>query len=120
MQGRLKFTYLGIDSFPGKKDPTKTFHNLTMLQGSEIVKIFLDPGQEVLFQEMQKFDELVCVCSWSLGTDKYGAKINYKLLSMEPLEAELPFDDKTPVDAGNKFKVAEKLDQTSDPKAKTA
>lgn len=89
MQGIMKFTYLGMDSFAGKKDPSKTFHNVNLLQGSEIAKVFLESGQEVLFTDVQKFDELECVLAFSLGTDKYGAKINYKLLSMKPLELEL-------------------------------
>lgn len=102
MQGPLKLTYLGIDNFNGKKDPSKTFYNVSLLQGSEIIKIFLESGQEVLFNNLQKFDEVVCVCSWSLGTDKYGAKINYRLLYMEELEIDIPFENKLVVDADKK------------------
>jgi hypothetical protein len=92
MQGIMKFTFLGIDEFNGKKDPTKKFYNVNLLQGSEIAKVFLESGQEVLFADIQKFDELECVLAFSLGTDKYGAKINYKLLSMKPLELENPYE----------------------------
>jgi hypothetical protein len=90
MQGIIKFTYLGIDSFQGKKDPSKTYYNVSLLQGSEIAKVFLDAGQEVLFNGLEKFDEIICTVSWSLATDKYGAKINYRLHEVKPLDIELP------------------------------
>lgn len=98
MQAIMKFTYLGIDSFVGKKDPSKTFYNLNLLQGSEVVKIFLETGQETIFEQLQidKFDELEAVVAFSLGTDKYGAKINFKLMSVTPLMPEIPFEQKEP------------------------
>jgi len=90
MQGIIKFTYLGIDSFVGKKDPTKTFYNVSLLQGSEIAKVFLETGQEELFKPLQKFDEIVCTASWRVGQDKYGVKLDYRIIDIRPLEIELP------------------------------
>jgi len=90
MQGIIKFTYLGIDSFVGKKDPTKTFYNVSLLQGSEIAKVFLETGQEEIFKPLQKFDEIVCLVSWRLGQDKYGVKLDYRIITVTPCDLELP------------------------------
>lgn len=90
MQATMKFTYLGMDAFVGKKDPSKTYYNVSLLQNSEIAKVFLDQGQEVLFQDMQKFDEVICTVMFKLGQDRYGAKIDYRLLDIQPLAPELP------------------------------
>ncbi len=90
MQGTMKFTYLGMDEFNGKKDPTKKYYNVSLLQNSEIAKVFLDQGQEVLFKDLQKFDEVICTVMFKLGQDRYGAKIDYKLLDIQPLLPELP------------------------------
>lgn len=90
MQAKMRFTYLGMEDFKGKKDPEKTFHQVSLLQGSEIAKVFLEQGQEVLFANVNKFDELDCNVMFSLATDKYGAKIQYRLVSFEAAEVELP------------------------------
>ncbi len=90
MQAKMRFTYLGMEDFKGKKDPEKTFHQVSLLQGSEIAKVFLEQGQEVLFSNVSKFDELDCNVMFSLATDKYGAKIQYRLVSFEAAEPELP------------------------------
>lgn len=99
MQGLMKFTYLGIDEYIGKKDPSKKYYSVNLLQGSEIAKIFLDQGQEILFRDMTKFDDLEATVAFSLGTDRYGAKINYKLLSVKPLMPEIPFEEVKPADS---------------------
>lgn len=92
MQGIMKFTYLGMDDFTGKKDPTKKYYQASFLQGSEIAKIFLITGQEELFKDMQKFDEVECLVDFKLGQDRYGSKIDYRLISMTALMPDIPFD----------------------------
>lgn len=90
MQAKMRFTYLGMEDFQGKKNPEKTYYQVSLLQGSEVAKVFLEQGQEVLFDQVQKFDELDCNVMFSLATDKYGAKIQYRLVNFEPSEVELP------------------------------
>lgn len=90
MQAKMKFTYLGKDEFTGKKDPTKKYYQVSMLQGSEVAKIFLDQGQEVLFNDLEKFDDVLCDVMFKLGQDRYGAKIEYRLIALEVLTPELP------------------------------
>lgn len=93
MQGIMKFTFLGMDEFVGKKDPTKKYYNVSLLQNSEIAKVFLDQGQEVLFKDLDKFDELECTVMFKLGQDRYGAKIDYRLIDFKLLLPEIPFED---------------------------
>jgi len=90
MQGILKFTFLGMDEFVGKKDPTKKFYNVSLLQNSEIAKVFLETGQEELFRPLEKFDEIVAVVSWRIGQDKYGVKLDYRIISFRPMIETLP------------------------------
>jgi hypothetical protein len=89
MQGTMKFTFLGIDEFIGKKDPSKKFYQVSLLQDNEVIKVFLSDGQEVLFANFDKFDELIAVVSFKLGQDKYGMKIDYRIISVETIN--IPF-----------------------------
>lgn len=118
MQGIMKFTFLGMDEFIGKKDPTKKYYNVSLLQNSEIAKVFLDQGQEVLFKDLEKFDELECTVMFKLGQDRYGAKIDYRLIDFKLLVPEIPFEDtenvgtdETQPDQSEKPEKAEKPDK---------
>jgi hypothetical protein len=57
MQGKGTFVFLGLNSFKGKQDPTKTYFSANLLQGAEVFKVFLQEGQEVLFSDAQQYDE---------------------------------------------------------------
>lgn len=118
MQGIMKFTFLGMDEFIGKKDPTKKYYNVSLLQNSEIAKVFLDQGQEVLFKDLEKFNELECTVMFKLGQDRYGAKIDYRLIDFKLLVPEIPFEDtenvgtdETQPDQSEKPEKAEKPDK---------
>lgn len=86
MQLNGKFEYLGMNVFPGKKDPTKTYYNANLLQGSEVQKIFLSEGQDVLFTGLQKMDEVEC----ELDIKIVGAKTYVSLVSVIALENGQP------------------------------
>ncbi len=58
MQGKFKVEFLGLSSFQGKKDPSKTYYSANLLQGTDVIKVFLQEGQEVLFSGIAKMDEI--------------------------------------------------------------
>jgi hypothetical protein len=71
MQGKMRFEFLGLNEFQGKKDPTKTYYTANLLQGSEVVKVFLQEGQEVLFTGIHKMDEIECDLEINIGAKTY-------------------------------------------------
>ncbi len=71
MRGKMNFEYLGMNSFQGRKDPTKTYYSVNLLQGSEVVKVFLGEGQDVLFTRLNKMDEIECELDIRLGEKTY-------------------------------------------------
>lgn len=45
MTGKCKANYLGVESFNGKKDPSKVYYRVAFLQGTNVTKMFLRDGQ---------------------------------------------------------------------------
>lgn len=85
MQLNGKFEYLGINKFQGKKDPTKEFYSVNLLQGSEVTKVFLSDGQAVLFEGLEKMDEVECELKINIGMKTY-----VSVVSVVPLENGQP------------------------------
>ena len=86
MQGKMRFEFLGLNSFKGKKDPTKTYYNANLLQGSEVTKVFLEEGQDILFAGLNKMDEIECEISINIR----GEKTYIKIISVIALEHGKP------------------------------
>jgi hypothetical protein len=85
MQVIGRFVFLGLQSFHGKKDPNKTYFNLSLLQGQEVFKVFLDDGQEKLFEEAQQYDEYEIECAVFLKTDRGVPVLGLRLLKVIPI-----------------------------------
>ncbi len=85
MQGKMRFEFLGVNTFQGKKDPTKTYYSANLLQGSEVTKVFLSDGQEQLFSGLNKMDEIECDLDIKIGQKTY-----VSILSVIPLENGQP------------------------------
>lgn len=92
MQGHGQFVFLGINSFSGKKDPTKTYFNLNLLQGCETFKVFLDPGQEVLFKDCQVYDSLEIDYAAFVKTDRGLPVLGLRILSAMSTSTGEKFD----------------------------
>lgn len=83
------FEYLGMNEFQGKKDPTKTYFSANLLHGSEVLKVFLSEGQDILFVGLEKMDEL------EVELDiKIGAKTYVSIVSVLQLENGKPVNNK--------------------------
>jgi hypothetical protein len=80
MKGKLiimlvkgNFIYLGLDTIQGKKDTTKTFYNLSLLQDTDVVKVFLDSEtvKKIVNIKPNKMDKLNCELKISIGQKTY-------------------------------------------------
>lgn len=71
MQGKGRFVFLGVSSFQGRKDTSKTFFNLSVLQGAETFQIMLDEGQQHIFKDSTLYDELEIDYNVTARYDKY-------------------------------------------------
>ena len=58
MKVKGTFEFLGITEFKGHKDPTKSYYNANLLQGTDILKVFLQENQLVLFSGLEKMDKI--------------------------------------------------------------
>lgn len=85
MQGKMRFEFLGLNSFQGKKDPTKTYFSAILLQGAEVTKVFLSDGQDVLFEGLTKMDETEVELDIRIGQKTY-----VSIISVIPLENGKP------------------------------
>jgi hypothetical protein len=75
------FEFLGIEDLQGKKDPTKTFHNVSLLQGTDVVKVFLDDNSLQLFTGLKKMEKIDCELNISIGQKTYVNVIDVKKLA---------------------------------------
>lgn len=68
-----QFNYLGIETIQGKKDPTKTFYNLALLQDNDVVKVFLDEDtvKKITDIKPSKMDNLHCELKISIGAKTF-------------------------------------------------
>lgn len=64
------FEFIGIENIPGKKDPTKTYHNVALMQGNDVVKVFINDDTVKLFEGVKRMDKISCDLSVSIGSDR--------------------------------------------------
>lgn len=88
MQGNGTFVFLGIKSFPGKKDPSKTFYNLSLLQGTETFSVFLDDGQNVLFEKCDLYDNINIDFAVFLRTDRGMTVMSLRILKINSISTQ--------------------------------
>ena len=65
------FEYLGQEEIRGKKDPTKTYYNVVLLQGADPVKVFVTADDIHLFKDLKKLDSVQCSLDISVGVKTY-------------------------------------------------
>lgn len=63
------FNYLGLETIKGKKDPNKTFYNLSLLQETDVIKVFLDEEsvKKITDIKLAQMDKLNCELKISIG-----------------------------------------------------
>jgi hypothetical protein len=64
------FEFVGVQEIQGKKDPTKTFYNVVLMQDNDVVKVFCDEKKKDLFKGINKLDKVQCLLSVNIGSDR--------------------------------------------------
>ena len=64
------FSFVGMQDLQGKKDPTKMFHNIVLMQGIDVQKIFVNDDVAKQFAGIKPMDNLECDLSISIGHDR--------------------------------------------------
>jgi len=65
------FEFLGIEEIQGKKDPTKTFYNIALLQGTDSIKVFVNEDDIDKFKGLKKLEAIQCALDISIGVKTY-------------------------------------------------
>ncbi len=65
------FEFLGIEEIQGKKDPSKTFYNVALLQEMDSIKVFANEDDVVKFKGLKKLDTVQCALDISIGVKTY-------------------------------------------------
>ena len=52
------FEFLGIEEIQGKKDPSKTFYNIVLLQDMDSIKVFANFEDVIKFEDKDGFKEI--------------------------------------------------------------
>ena len=65
------FEFLGIEEIQGKKDPSKTFFNVALLQGTDPIKVFVNEDDVDKFKGLKKLDTVQCALDISIGVKTY-------------------------------------------------
>lgn len=70
MKGKFVVNYLGVEKFRGKADPSKVYASGVFLQDTETIKVFLQDGQDNLFDGLEPFDLIEVELDISIGREK--------------------------------------------------
>ena len=65
------FEFLGIEEIQGKKDPSKTFYNVVLLQDMDSIKVFANFEDVIKFEGFKKLDKLQCALDIKVGAKTY-------------------------------------------------
>ena len=65
------FEFLGIEAVQGKKDPSKTFYNIALLQDMDSVKVFAVEEDILKFEGIKKLDKVQCLLDITFGVRTY-------------------------------------------------
>lgn len=64
------FEFLGVQVIQGRKDVTKTYYNVLLMQDADIVKIFVNDEVIRLFDGVKKMDKVKCMLDINIGRQK--------------------------------------------------
>ncbi len=65
-----QFEFIGIETIQGKKDTTKVYHNVALMQGVDVVKVFINDDTLKLFDGIKRMDKVSCDLRISIGSDR--------------------------------------------------
>lgn len=65
-----KFEFIGIQEIQGKKDTKKVYYNVALMQGIDVVKVFLNDDQIKLFANVKRMDQMECDLTVNLGSER--------------------------------------------------
>lgn len=65
------FEFLGIEEIQGKKDPSKTFYNIALLQDMNSIKVFANYEDVIKFDGLKKLDKVQCALDINIGAKTY-------------------------------------------------
>ena len=69
------FKFLGIESKQGKKDPTSTYYNVSLLQGINPVRVGVKTGVITQFADIKQMDDIEAELEVVMGADYSYARI---------------------------------------------
>lgn len=64
------FEYLGAQKLQGKKDVTKTYYNVMLMQDADVIKIFGNEEIIQLFDGVNKMDKVQCLLDINVGRQR--------------------------------------------------
>lgn len=70
MKLKGKFEFVGIQNIQGKKDASKVYHNIVMMQDNNVVKVFADDKIIPLFNGIKKMDAIECELNINIGSER--------------------------------------------------
>ncbi len=65
-----KFEFIGVQEIRGKKDTTKTYHNVALMQGNDVVKVFLNDNTVKMFDGIARLEKLECDLTVNVGSER--------------------------------------------------
>lgn len=65
-----EFELIGIETIQGKKDTTKVYHNVVLMQGMDVVKVFVNDETVKMFAGVKKMDKVKCDMAISIGSER--------------------------------------------------
>lgn len=65
-----QFDFLGVQGIQGKKDPSKTYYNVLLMQDMDVMKIFVNDQKVKLFDGIKKMDKVQCLLDVNFGGEK--------------------------------------------------
>ena len=65
-----QFEFIGIETIEGKKDTTKVYHKVALMQGGDVVKVFINDDVLKLFDGIKRMDRLNVDMKISIGSER--------------------------------------------------
>jgi len=70
------FEFIGVQDIQGKKDVTKVYHNVALMQDTDVVKVFANDDTVKLFSGIKKMDKVECELNINIGAERSYLGIN--------------------------------------------
>lgn len=83
MEFTKTLNYLGTTSFPGRKDPTQTYHRATFLDTVDTIEVFVDKDMLPTLDGLKRMDAVLA--KFNVGTSR-GTSL--RLLDVAPVQRQ--------------------------------